>query len=351
MCSGQQESNRPANLARVALGRPGLDNASMSTTTQPPKPKRRWYQFSLKTEDVMKRPMLMLPIALLLVVGTSGFAAAPDDGHEASKNAPPKLDAQIAKWLTQLDSDDFKVREHATQGLTKAGLQALPAVLKATQSKQPEVRIRAFAILFVMSKSDDQATANAVLAAAKEMLKSPDRHHVAQAKKILSPKLITYDDIQFMLKKGQPYSRDQLPERIKALDGRRIAITGVLSPSFKAEGITQFMLMHTTYRKFGTEPPCEMILVKMAPGTSTTYTLKNVTVTGRFSIEEFTVQDKTWSLYRITAASVARTVDGDEDVGLRNRPEVQDDRECRWSRASLPKSFQGIRRRRKRHHR
>jgi hypothetical protein len=166
-----------------------------------------------------------------------------------------------------------------------------------------------------------------------------------------SPKPITYDDIQFMLKKGQPYRRDRLPNRIKVLDGKRIAITGFMSPSFRADGITEFVLMRNIGPNYGTEPPCEVILVTMAPGTSTTYKLKNVTVTGRFTLEEFTVQDKTWSLYRITAASVARTVDGDEDVGLRNRPEVQDDRECRWSRASLSKSFQGIRRRRQRHHR
>ena len=253
----------------------------------------------------LQQTWMLLSLILLFVVPAPMYSAEPASGQEASEDAAPKPDARIAKWISQLDNDEFKVREQATQALIKAGVKALPAVLKATQSKQLEGRSRAFAILFAMSKSDDQATANAVLAAAKEMLMSSDRHRVAQAKKILSPKLITYGDIQFMLKKGQPYSRERLPERIKVLDGKQIAITGIMSPSFKAEGITQFVLMRTTYRRFGTELPCEMIPVKMAPGTSTTYTLKNVTVTGRFSLEELTVSDRTWALYRITAASVA----------------------------------------------
>ena len=247
----------------------------------------------------------MLPIVLLLFVGTPTYSAERESGQEASEDAAPKPDPQIAKWISQLDSNEFSVREHAQQALIKAGLKALPAVLKATQSKRVEVRNRAFEILFAMSKSDDQATAKAVLAVAKEMLKSSDRHRVAQAKKILLPKLITYDDIQFMLKKGEPYSRDRLPDRIKVLGGKRVAITGFMSPSFRSDGITEFVLMRTTSRKFGTEPPCEMIRVKMAPGTSTTYTIKNVTVTGCFALKEFTVSGKAWALYRITAASVA----------------------------------------------
>ena len=104
----------------------------MSTTTQPPKLKRRWYRFSLRTEDAMKRLKWMLPIALLLVFGIPTYAAERESGQEASEEAA-KPDPQIAKWILQLDNDEFKVRE--------------------------------------------QATANAVLAVAKEILKSP---HVPQ---------------------------------------------------------------------------------------------------------------------------------------------------------------------------
>ena len=48
---GVSLENRPIpRRPAVALAQGGRDNAeAMSTTTQPPKPKRRWYQFSLKT--------------------------------------------------------------------------------------------------------------------------------------------------------------------------------------------------------------------------------------------------------------------------------------------------------------
>ena len=112
----------------------------------------------------MKRSMWMLPVALLLVFGIPTYAAEPPSGQEARKNALPKPGVKIAKWISQLGNDEFKVREQATQGLAKAGANALPALLKATKSKQVEVRNRAFGTLFAMSKSDNQATANAVLA-------------------------------------------------------------------------------------------------------------------------------------------------------------------------------------------
>ena len=127
----------------------------------------------------------LLIVMLVLVVGTLGFSAERDNEQEASEDAPPKPDSQIAKWISQLDDEKFNVREQATRGLIKSGLKALPTVLKATQSKQAEVRNRAFAILFALSKSDDKPTAKAVLTAAEEMLLSQDRRRVAQAKKIL----------------------------------------------------------------------------------------------------------------------------------------------------------------------
>ena len=158
----------------------------------------------------------MLPIVLLLFVGTPTYSAEPDDGQEASEDAAPKPDAQIANWISQLDSDEFKVREQATQGLTKAGLKALPAVLKATNSKRVEVRSRAFEILFALSTSNDQATANAVQTALEKILQSQDRLRVARAKKILEHS--RNRAIQILLKLGARFNE---PDSIY-LSGSRI---------------------------------------------------------------------------------------------------------------------------------
>ena len=180
------------------------------TMKDSPKLKRRWYQFSLLTEDVVKRlTTWMLPIALLLVFGTPTYSAERESGQEASEDAAPKPDPRIAKWILQLDNEEFNVREQAQQALIKAGLKALPAVLKATQSKQPEVRNRAFGILFAMSQSDDPATANAVLTAVEEILKSPDRRRMAQARRI-HKRILKYRGgraIQVLLKLGARFDR------------------------------------------------------------------------------------------------------------------------------------------------
>ncbi len=157
----------------------------------------------------------MLPILLLLVVGTPVVGAAREKGQKASEDAAAKPDPQIAKWISQLGSKEFNVRQRATQELIKAGPKAIPAVLGATQSKDAEVRDRAlrilteagpkaipallgaiqskqmgirdqaFKTLLALSISDDEATANAVRKAAEQLLQSPDRRRVANAKKIL----------------------------------------------------------------------------------------------------------------------------------------------------------------------
>ena len=52
----------------------------------------------------------VLPIVLLLFVGTPTYSAERENGQEASEDAAPKPDAQIVKWISQLDSDAFFVR-------------------------------------------------------------------------------------------------------------------------------------------------------------------------------------------------------------------------------------------------
>ena len=131
------------------------------------------------------RTTFILPVLLLLVVGTPMRSAEPESGQEASKNAAVKPEPQIAKWISQLDNDKYTVREQATQALTKAGSKAIPAVLKAMRSKQAEIRKRALGILLALSVSDDEATANAVRRAAEAILQSQDPLRVAQAWRIL----------------------------------------------------------------------------------------------------------------------------------------------------------------------
>lgn len=56
-------------------------------------------------------------------------------------------EAQIARWVKQLDDDDFAVREAATKSLTEVGAAALPQLSEAVQSVSLEASTRAFSIL------------------------------------------------------------------------------------------------------------------------------------------------------------------------------------------------------------
>jgi hypothetical protein len=116
-------------------------------------------------------------VAMLLALCWQSYAA----GDE-----PATSDAQIGQWITQLGSAQFKVREQATRALIKVRLKSLPAVVRATESRQAEVRDRAFAILAAFVKSNDKLTENAALAAAREILRSSDQRRAAQAKRILA---------------------------------------------------------------------------------------------------------------------------------------------------------------------
>ena len=132
-----------------------------------------------------QRTCVLLTLLTLLVVGSPTLVAGPKGKQEVSQSASPRPNPQIAKWISQLNSDRFKVRDQATQALVKAGSEALPAVLKATLSKLPEVRNRAFGVLAAISESSDTPTSNAALRAAEKISQSPDRQRAAKATQIV----------------------------------------------------------------------------------------------------------------------------------------------------------------------
>ena len=144
----------------------------------------------------MDRPIRAF-VAMLLALCWQSYAAGDD--------APVTSDAQIGQWIAQLGSEKFKVREQATRALIKAGLTALPAVVEATESRQAEVRDRAFAILSAFAQSNDRPTENAALAAAGDILRSQDRQRVTQAKRILAYRRIRA--VQILLKLGARFDK------------------------------------------------------------------------------------------------------------------------------------------------
>src|SRR4051812_38410137 len=54
---------------------------------------------------------------------------------------------------------------------------------------------------------------------------------------------LTFDDIKFEMKKGDPFERSLLTKKIEDVSGTTIRIRGYMLPSFQQKGITQFVLV------------------------------------------------------------------------------------------------------------
>ena len=118
---------------------------------------------------------------------------------------------------------------------------------------------------------------------------------------------ITFDDIKFEMKKGAPFKRSLLTEKIRKLHGKPIKIRGYILPSFQQRGIKQFVLVRDNMECcFGPGAALyDCILVQMEAGKSTSYTVRPVAVTGKFTILELIGPDgKHLAIYRLLGREV-----------------------------------------------
>lgn len=118
---------------------------------------------------------------------------------------------------------------------------------------------------------------------------------------------ITFDTIKFEMKKGAPFKRKMLTEKIEKLDGQPVKIRGYILPGFQQNGITQFVLVRDNMECcFGPGAALyDCILVEMVKGKSTSFTVRPVTVTGTFSVSEFLDPDgKHLAIYRLEGEEV-----------------------------------------------
>jgi hypothetical protein len=106
-------------------------------------------------------------------------------------------------------------------------------------------------------------------------------------------KEITFDDIKLEMVKGDPYDSSLLTDKIKALDGQRIKIRGYILPGFQQNGIKQFVLVRDNMECcFGPGALLhDCILVAMVPPAETSFTVRPVSVSGKFTIREFKIEE------------------------------------------------------------
>jgi hypothetical protein len=102
------------------------------------------------------------------------------------------------------------------------------------------------------------------------------------------PRNITFDDIKFDIEKGEPFERQMLTEKIEKLAGKRVRLRGYMLPSFQQRGIKQFVLVRDNMECcFGPGAAIyDCVVVEMAKGKSTQFTVRPIAVEGTFKIKE-----------------------------------------------------------------
>lgn len=104
------------------------------------------------------------------------------------------------------------------------------------------------------------------------------------------PRLLdkSFDDLKFDIQPDGNFERDMLTEEIEDLAGEAIRIRGYILPTAQKR-LTSFVLVRDNQECcFGPGAALfDCILVEMAPGKSADFSVRPVTVTGKFRIEEF----------------------------------------------------------------
>jgi hypothetical protein len=118
---------------------------------------------------------------------------------------------------------------------------------------------------------------------------------------------ISFDDVKLDLKKDQPFKEELLTPAVKKLDGKQVRIRGYILPSFQQSGIKQFVLVRDNMECcFGPGAALhDCIVVEMTGGATTDFTVRPVTVEGKFSIKQLAdPEGKTLAIYRLDGKSV-----------------------------------------------
>jgi hypothetical protein len=124
----------------------------------------------------MKQSLLIRKASLLRVVVLSSLLAAPYSLPPRGGAAEPSSEQQIERWIEELGSDRFDVREAATRELKKR-VEAATVLHKALSSPDAEVRRRATRILEMLkSQRADRALTRAyVLGQMGQIVETVDR--------------------------------------------------------------------------------------------------------------------------------------------------------------------------------
>ena len=152
------------------------------------------------------------------------------------------------------------------------------------------------------SSSDDENDASEPATPAATVASKPNEADAA-------PKTfdLTFDDLQFDMEKGEDFERSMLTSEINGYNNGLVTLRGYIRPSFTQSGLTKFIFVRDNKECcFGPGAALyDCVLVKLAPGLKTDYTVRPVTIEGKFFLKEYMgPDDKVWSIYRMSETRV-----------------------------------------------
>jgi hypothetical protein len=118
---------------------------------------------------------------------------------------------------------------------------------------------------------------------------------------------VSFDDIKFEMEVGSKFKQEMLTDKIRSYDGKTLRIRGFIRPSFKPDGLTKFVFVRDNQECcFGPGAALyDCIMVQLAEGVETEYSLRPITVKGTFFFKQYKGPDgEIWAIYRMKDAVV-----------------------------------------------
>jgi hypothetical protein len=143
--------------------------------------------------------------------------------------------------------------------------------------------------------------------AQSEKSESASKQTVTKGKQPPKTFELTFDNLKFEMEKGGDFDRSMLTPEINTYNNAIVRLRGYIRPSFSQSGLTKFIFVRDNKECcFGPGAAIyDCVLVKLSKGLETDFTVRPVTIEGKFSLKEYKGPDgKVWSIYRMSDTKV-----------------------------------------------
>lgn len=168
--------------------------------------------------------------------------------------------------------------------------------------KQTQAEAAAKLGLFSLPESREKSLAEAAARRLAEKEDRPDKPKLIRSAKPGEPIELTFDNIKFDMEKGTPFQRDMLTEEIENLHGKTVRLRGFIKPGARQKGLKKFVFVRDDKECcFGPGAAIfDCVLVQMEKENPTDFTVRPVTIEGKFYLKEYKGPDgNLWAIYRM----------------------------------------------------